>query len=37
MAPALLWMEHVLRLRALLGIEFHTDDVKKGRAPAPAR
>jgi 4-hydroxyphenylpyruvate dioxygenase len=28
MAPALLWMEHVLGFERYWGIEFHTDDVK---------
>ena len=30
MAPALLWMEHVLGFERFWGIEFHTEDVKKG-------
>jgi 4-hydroxyphenylpyruvate dioxygenase len=34
MAPALLWMEHVLGLERFWGVEFHTDDVAK-HAGAP--
>ena len=30
MAPALLWMEHVLGFERFWEIQFHTDDVKKG-------
>jgi len=30
MAPALLWMEHVLGLERFWDIQFHTEDVKKG-------
>ncbi len=30
MAPALLWMEHVMGFERFWGIEFHTDDVNKG-------
>ncbi len=30
MAPALLWLQHVLACEAYWKIEFHTDDVKKG-------
>lgn len=29
MAPALLWMEHVMGFERFWGIEFHTEDVKK--------
>lgn len=35
MAPALLWMEHVMGFERFWGIEFHTDDVKKQGAAAP--
>ncbi|MGC4093457.1 MAG: VOC family protein [Polyangiaceae bacterium] len=31
MAPALLWMEHVLGFERFWHVEFHTDDVKKRR------
>jgi 4-hydroxyphenylpyruvate dioxygenase len=31
MAPALLWMEHVLGFERFWDVEFHTDDVGKGR------
>jgi 4-hydroxyphenylpyruvate dioxygenase len=30
MAPALLWMEHVMGFERFWGIEFHTEDVKQG-------
>jgi 4-hydroxyphenylpyruvate dioxygenase len=34
MAPALLWMEHVLGLERFWGVAFHTDDVsKRGHVP----
>jgi 4-hydroxyphenylpyruvate dioxygenase len=32
MSPALLWMEHVMGFEPCWGIEFHTEDVAKGRA-----
>jgi 4-hydroxyphenylpyruvate dioxygenase len=32
MAPALLWMEHVLGFERFWGIEFHTEDVKHSNA-----
>ena len=35
MAPALLWMEHVMGFERFWGIEFHTDDVRN-KADAPA-
>lgn len=34
MAPALLWMEHVLGFERFWGIEFHTDDVLRDRRGA---
>jgi 4-hydroxyphenylpyruvate dioxygenase len=30
MAPALLWMQHVMGFERFWGIEFHTEDVKRG-------
>lgn len=32
MSPALLWLEHVMGFEEYWGIEFHTDDVSKGRS-----
>ncbi|GAB4201286.1 MAG: 4-hydroxyphenylpyruvate dioxygenase [Sandaracinaceae bacterium] len=34
MAPALLWMQHVMGFERFWGIEFHTEDVRK-EAPGP--
>jgi 4-hydroxyphenylpyruvate dioxygenase len=31
MSPALLWMQHVMGFERFWGIEFHTDDVTKGK------
>ena len=36
MAPALLWMEHVMGFERFWGITFHTDDAKKGHVGAPS-
>jgi 4-hydroxyphenylpyruvate dioxygenase len=36
MAPALLWMEHVMGFERFWGIEFHTDDARKGHVGMPS-
>lgn len=36
MAPALLWMEHVMGFERFWGITFHTEDAKKGHVGAPS-
>ena len=36
MAPALLWMEHVMGFQRFWGIEFHTDDARQGHVGIPS-